>query len=114
MYDVVAVTVDNPLAYFVGNKTKIEKEEIKIPVYYIRGDGSKSDEISAFTQHDCFHEVTMIIGSSATHKGVSEFSLNYKKFENGRMNINYSYNQSTALKVLISKANSAIKKLAAQ
>lgn len=110
-YQAWQIIENDPLIFSISNKANILKEKIKTPVYFIHGDGSMGDEVSAFTDHDCYDDVTVITGTAITNKRVSEYYLNFKKFGNGRMNVNYQYNQNTALKALIDKLNLSVHKL---
>lgn len=109
-YHAEQIDVDDPLMFFFNNRVRIVKEEIKTPVYTVQGRNGKSDKFSVFIDHTCFDELTITTGTVTIKKSVSEFNLNLKKFDNGKMNINYKYNQGTVLKTLVDKADSCIKK----
>ena len=87
----------NPLSFYLSNKNQIDKEQIKWPTYF----ESKNKAISMVVDHTCFYEMTFLLHDKTILKSVSYFSLTFEKFDNGKRNIYYTYNQRTKLKKLV-------------
>jgi hypothetical protein len=55
--------------------------------------------------------MTFLVKKRKVFKKVSEYDLTFKKFDNGRKNMYYNYNQQTQLKKLIEQITQFIKQL---
>jgi len=97
----------NPISFYLANKIKIDKEKVKPPTYI----KSKNDTFSLVINHDCFNEICFQIQNKILLKKVSEYNLNFEKFDSGQKNIYYNYNQSTKLKELIDIINNSLSKV---
>jgi hypothetical protein len=102
----LALDTVNPILFYLANKIKIDKEKIKPPTYF----KSKKDKVSLVVDHDCFNEISFKIRNKSIFKTVSEYNLNFERFDNGRKNINFKYNQGTKLKKLIDILNKSVSK----
>ncbi|HTM92048.1 MAG TPA: hypothetical protein VL095_06505 [Flavisolibacter sp.] len=91
----------NPLQYYFRYKKQIDIEAIKTPTYIQSRKGNAQTKISQTIDHTCFYEMTFYVKAKKTFKSVSYYDLNFEKFENGKTNIYYKYNQNTKLKQLI-------------
>lgn len=94
----------NPLKFFLQHKHQIEKEKIREPTYYqtVRRNGKK--EVLAVTiaaGHQLYHEFQYCTGTHKKLVQVSEYNLQFEKFDNGKRNVNYFKNQQPKLKSLI-------------
>ena len=109
-YSSLALDTLNTFLFFLANRIQIEKEKIKMPTYIKSKKGNVVDKVVSLVDHDCFNEISFHIKNELIHKTVSEYDLNFEKFDNGRKNIYYNYNQSTKLKRLIDLINNSLSK----
>lgn len=110
-YEQVMLDTVNPLQYYLNYKKQIDFETIKMPAYIQSKKGNTQTEISQTVDHTCFYELTFYLKAKKTFKRVSYYDLNFKKFENGKTNIYYKYNQNTKLKQLVDQLTELTKRL---
>lgn len=111
-YQTLSLDTTNPLSYYLANRSRIDKEEIRSPLYYeLRRHKDTVDSIAyTLTQnHSCYHKFQFPFTKIGTYKYAGTFDLDLKYFDNGKLNLNYRYNQDTKLKVLITMTTSLIK-----
>lgn len=104
----------NPLTFYLKNKKKIEKENIKPPSYYeIKKIKGKIDTSLIFgaTSHSCFHTFSFLSKGKLEEKRVDAYNIGFKKFDDGHKNIYYNYNEKTKLQYLITLTLKLIKQL---
>jgi len=87
----------NALSFYLLYRNQIDKEEIKQPTYL----QSKTTAISSTIDHTCFYEMTFLLNDTTILKSISYYDLTLVKFDNGKRNIYYNYNQQTKLKKLV-------------
>ena len=103
-YKQIQIDTLNPLDFFFKNQSQIVKELIKPPTYYvIKRTKNGVDTISNAIQvsHSCYNKFDFILNGDTTTKVIDNFDLDYVKFDNGKKNIYYGYNQQTKQKKLI-------------
>jgi len=113
-YKSVLLDSTNPLKFYMTYKSQINREQIKPPTYIQSKKGNVVTEISSSIDHTCYYEMTFIINSEKTFKRVSDYDLNFIKFDNGKKNMYYNYNRQTKLKSLIDKIDELLKQLYGQ
>ncbi|KAA9035542.1 hypothetical protein FW778_21535 [Ginsengibacter hankyongi] len=99
----------DPLTFYLTHKNQIDKEQIKPPTYIQSKKGNVVTEISSTIDHTCYYEMTFIINGDKVFKRVSDYDLNFIRFDNGKKNIYYNYNRQTKLKSLIDKIDELLK-----
>jgi hypothetical protein len=101
-YRIISLDTANCLIYYLKNKRNIDKEEVKQPTYYetkkIKGKTGKVI-VTSERSHPCYHKFRL--SREPEYKYADTYDLDFKEFDNGRKNINYSYNQNTKFKKLI-------------
>lgn len=110
-YKSVVLDTINPLTFYIAQHKKIDGEKIYHPTYVQSKHGNTVTTIEETIDHTCFYEMTCFIKKKKIFKSVSEYDLTLKKFDNGRKNIYYNYNQQTQLKILIDQTIDLIKQL---
>jgi hypothetical protein len=103
-YKPIQLDTLNPLNFYFTNQSTIAKEIIKKPTYYefkktIKGVDTILNTITV--DHSCYHRFDFVINKDTTTKVVDNFDLDYIKFDDGKKNIYYRYNQRTKQKKLI-------------
>ena len=101
IYKAVLLDTINPLTFYVSQKKNIDREIIYPPTYIQSKHGESETAISLYIDHTCYTEITTTIKAKKTFKRVSDYNLTFEKFDNGRKNIYYNYNQKTKLKKLV-------------
>lgn len=94
----------NPLYFYISNQVLIANEVIKQPTYYeIKKTKKGIDTVlnTITVNHSCYHRFIFVLNGDTTTKVIDNFDLDYVKFDNGKKNIYYSYNQRTKQKKLI-------------
>ena len=91
----------NPLTFYIAQKKRIDHEIIYPPTYVQSQHGGTGTFIEQSIDHTCYYEMTFIANTKKIIKTVSEYDLTFKKFDNGRINMYYHYNQQTQLKKFI-------------
>jgi hypothetical protein len=89
------------LTFYIVQKKKIDQEIIYPPTYVQSQHGDTGTLIEQSIDHTCYYEMTFITNTKKVIKKVSEYDLTFKKFDNGRRNMYYHYNQQTQLKKFI-------------
>jgi hypothetical protein len=110
-YQLVSLDTLDPLQYYFKYKKQIDVETIKMPTYVQSKKGNTKTEISQTSDHTCFYEMTFYLKAKRMFKSVSYYDLNFEKFDNGKTNIYYKYNQHTKLKQLVNQLTELTKKL---
>ena len=113
-YQPIQIDSLNPLAFYFINKLRITNEKIKQPTYYeIKKTKRGFDTLmnTIMVDHSCYHQFEFVIKKTTVKKTIDNFDLYYIKFDNGKKNINYSYNQQTKQKKLIDIVTKLIDKL---
>ncbi len=82
-----------------------------MPTYVESKKGDILTEISSTIDHTCFYEMNFCYNGKKVFKTVSDFDLTFIKFDNGRKNMYYNYNQQAKLKKLIDLMVNLIKQL---
>jgi hypothetical protein len=103
-YKPIQLDTLNPLNFYFANKLLIAKEVIKQPTYYeVKKTKKGVDTIlnTITVDHSCYHKFDFVLNKDTTSKVIDNFDLDYVKFDNGKKNIYYSYNQRTKQKKLI-------------
>lgn len=100
-YQTIVLDTLNPLEYYLKYKKQIDVETIKIPTYIQSRRGNTQTAVSLTVDHCCFDELTFYLKGKRTFKSSSDFDLNFEKFDNGKVNMYYKYNQNTKLKGLV-------------
>jgi len=103
-YKPIQLDTLNPLNFYLTNKLTIAKEIIKKPTYYeVKKTKKGVDTIlnTITVDHSCYHRFDFMIKKNTTTKVVDNFDLDFIKFDNGKKNIYYNYNQRTKQKKLI-------------
>ena len=103
-YKPIQLDTLNPLNFYFTNQLLIEKEVIKQPTYYeVKKTKKGVDTIlnTITVDHSCYHKFDFVLNKDTTSKVIDNFDLDYVKFDNGKKNIYYSYNQRTKQKKLI-------------
>lgn len=103
-YKPIQLDTLNPLNFYFTNKLLIAKEVIKQPTYYeVKKTKKGVDTIlnTITVDHSCYHKFDFVLNKDTTSKVIDNFDLDYIKFDNGKKNIYYSYNQRTKQKKLI-------------
>ena len=113
-YNVITLDTINPLTFYFLNRQIIEKEKINKPTYFevkrtIKGIDSLKKSISV--NHACFHQFNFDINNLTMEKEINIFDLDFIKFDNGKKNIYYKYNQNTMQKKLIDLTTNLILQL---
>lgn len=94
----------NPLNFYISNQVLIANEVIKQPTYYeIKKTKKGIDTVlnTITVNHSCYHRFDFVLNGNTTTKVIDNFDLEYVKFDNGKKNIYYRYNQRTRQKMLI-------------
>jgi hypothetical protein len=91
----------NPLIFYIAEKKKIDHEIIYPPTYIESQHGNTETSIRQSIDHTCYYEMTFITNTKKVVKNVSDYDLTFQRFDNGRRNMYYNYNQQTKLKKLI-------------
>lgn len=103
-YKTIQIDTLNPLNFYFNNRLLIAKEVIKKPSYYeVKKTKKGIDTIlnTITVDHSCYHRFDFVVNKDTITKVVDIFDLNYIKFDNGKKNIYYRYNQRTKQKKLI-------------
>lgn len=103
-FETVLLDSLNPLKFFLQHKQQIDKEKVKEPTHYqtVKRNGRKEVITTSITaSHQLYHEFKYYAGVYKKTISVSEYNLQFEKFDNGKRNINYFKNQKTKLKSLI-------------
>ncbi len=104
----------NPLNFYFANQLLIAKEVIKQPTYYeVKKTKKGVDTIlnTITVDHSCYHKFDFVLDKDTIFKVIDNFDLDYVKFDNGRKNIYYSYNQRTKQKELIDIVSNLVETL---
>jgi hypothetical protein len=100
-YKAVLLDNINPFSFYLSNKSTIDKETIKKPVYVkIEKKGIKTIE-TITVDHTCFYEMSFVLNKRKTVKVVNDFFLTFEKFDDGKPNTNFKSNQNTKLRILV-------------
>jgi hypothetical protein len=110
-YKPILLDTINPLLFYISNKTRINKEKIKMPTYVQSRKGNAETIITSTMNHTCFYKMAFQIGSSNMIKSVSDYDLTFATFDNGKKNMYYTYNQKTKLKELIGQLTKLVGEL---
>jgi hypothetical protein len=103
-YKPIQLDTLNPLNFYFTNQLLIAKEVTKQPTYYeVKKTKKGVDTIlnTITVDHSCYHKFDFVLNKDTTSKVSDNFALDYVKFDNGKGNIYYSYNQRTKQKKLI-------------
>lgn len=100
-YKTILLDTANPLTFYIAQKKRIDHEIIYPPTYVQSQHGGTGTFIEQSIDHTCYYEMTFITNTKKIIKTVSEYDLTFKKFDNGRINMYYHYNQQTQLKKFI-------------
>jgi hypothetical protein len=111
IYKAILLDIINPLTFYIAQKKKIDYEIIYGPTYVESKHGDTVITIEQSIDHTCWHEMTFLTKKKRVIKNVSEYYLAFRKFENGRKNMYYNYNQRTQLKELIEQIKKLVEKL---
>jgi hypothetical protein len=111
LYKPLMLDTINPLTFYITHRKKIDGEIIYRPTYIQSKHGDTVTTIEQTIDHTCFYEMTFLIQKRKVFKSVSDYNLTFKKFDNGRKNMYYNYNQKTQLKKLIEGITQLLKKL---
>jgi len=111
IYKPLPLDTINPLKFYITFRKKIDGEIIYHPAYIQSKHGDTVTTIEQTIDHTCFYEMTFLIGNRKKFKRVSDYDLTFKKFDNGRKNMYYNYNQQTQLKKLTDQITQLIKQL---
>lgn len=104
----------NPMNFYFTNQLLIAKEKIKQPTYYeVKKTKKGVDTIlnTITVDHSCYHKFDFVLNKDTTTKVINNFDLDYIKFDNGKKNIYYSYNQRTKQKKLIDMVSNILDRL---
>jgi len=107
----VLLETANPLTFYLAQKKKIDHEIIYPPTYVQLQQDGHGILIQQFIDHTCYHEMTFLINTKKRFKNVSVYDLTFEKFDNGRKNIYYNYNQQTQLKKIVEQITELVKQL---
>ncbi len=113
-YKPIQLDTLNPLNFYFTNQLLIAKEVIKQPTYYeVKKTKKGVDTIlnTITVDHSCYHKFDFVLNKDTTSKVIDNFDLNYIKFDNGKKNIYYSYNQRTKQKQLIDMVSNILDSL---
>ena len=113
-YKTVELDTINPMTFYLKHKQIVDKEEIKEPTYYeIRKTKKGIDTLinTLVVDHSYYHQFNFYTKNKSVKKSVDVYYLEFTKFDNGRKNIYYNYNQRTKLKTLIDKTSDLLKQL---
>ena len=113
-FQTVTLDTTNSLTFYLKNKKLIDKEEIKQPTYYeVKRRGKTVDTLMTTTtiDHSCYHTFQFPLSNKPKRKYADVYDLDFEKFDNGRKNIYYAYNQRTKFKALIDQTTSLINEL---
>jgi len=94
----------NPLVFYLDNRLTIEEEEIKQPTYFEVKKGKKTIDsliITSTRSHSYFHKFQLSFVTEPKFKYADTYDLAFEKFDDGKRNVYYDYNQKTKLKTLI-------------
>ncbi len=109
-YKAILLDNKNPLAFYLSNKSTIDRETIKEPVF-IRTEKRGVQTIETIiVDHTCFYEMTFVLNKKKITKSVNDFFLTFKKFHNGKLNTNFKRNQNTKLKLLVENIKQLLSK----
>jgi hypothetical protein len=111
LYKSLVLDTLNPLTFYIAQHKKINAEKIYHPTYIQSKHGDTVTTIEQTIDHTCFYEMSFLVENRKVFKKVSEYDLTFKKFDNGRKNMYYNYNQQTQLKKLIEQITYLIKEL---
>lgn len=103
-YKPIQLDTLNPLNFYFTNQLLIAKEVIKQPTYYEVKKTKKGIDTIVNTitvDHSCYHKFDFVLNKDTISKVIDNFYLDYVKFDNGKKNIYYIYNQRTKQKKLI-------------
>jgi len=95
-YSTQIITNDSFWNYFISNKSKIKKEELKLPQYIENINGKKEIQ-SININHSIYFQITMKINSESVVKKINSFYLTEELGIKGEKNINYDYNTHSNL-----------------
>ena len=110
----VSLDTSNPLTFYLHNKRRIDKEQIRQPTYYeVRKNKMTIDtlEVTSIVSHSCYHKFQLPLTKKPKYKYADTYDLDFKVFDNGKKNIYYNYNQRTKFKALIDLTTSLIYQL---
>ena len=117
-YSVQQVSNDSCWYYYLANREKIKKEELKIP-QYIEIVNGKEKIHSLETDHSVYFRIILNMKNDSMTKEINNFFFTKELGVNGENNINYEYNTHTLLNSLhlilqrVTKEESAKKRLVA-
>jgi hypothetical protein len=103
-FKTLTLDIYNPLVFYLNNRTAIEEEEIKQPTYYeVKKRKRKVDTLitTSTMSHSYYHKFQLPFLKDTKFKYVDTYDLAFEKFEDGKRNFFYDYNQRTRLKALI-------------
>jgi hypothetical protein len=113
-YKAIQLDTTNPIRFYLLNKRTVDKEEIKKPTCYeIRKTKKGVDTLinTSFIDHSCYHQFNFWVKNKSVKKVTDIYDLEFEKFDDGKKNIYYSYNQNTKLKALIDKISNLLQQL---
>lgn len=112
-FNKIPIAPFNSLSYYLSNKTDIDNEEIRQPAYYeVRMRKNKIDTLqySSMVSHSCSHKFQLPFSEKGKCKYADTYDIDFKDFNNGKQNVNYTYNQNTKFKKMIDMTTSLIER----
>ena len=101
-FKIIILDSANPLIFYLVHKKVINKEQIKPPTYYeIKKKNKPRLVVTSMVSHSCFHKFALPFKEKQQFKYADTYNLDFIKFDNGKKNIYYNYNQKTKFKALI-------------
>lgn len=103
-FKTLTLDTTNPLAFYLNNRPAIEEEEIKQPTYFEVKKRKKTIDsliVTSTRSHSYFHKFQFPFVAETKFKYVDTYDLEFEKFDDGKKNVYYDYNQKTKLKTLI-------------
>lgn len=95
-YTILTISIDSFWNFYLGNRNKIKKENLKLPQYIELVNGKKKIN-SIDIDHSIYFDLTMDIASDVMTKKLNSFFFTRELGPNEELNINYDYNIGTSL-----------------
>jgi hypothetical protein len=111
-YKLIQIDSINPLRFYLTYKRIIDHEKIKPPTCYVfKHVKNKIDTLieSSSVDHSCYHTFLLNIGKQSLTKYADVYDLDFVKFDDGRKNIFFVYNNRTKLKSLVDQTKECLK-----
>ena len=107
-YSVQKISSEAFWYYYLTNRDKIKKEELKAPQYKEIINGKEKIH-SIDIDHSIYFRISLNIGNDSMTKDINNFYFTKELGINGEQNINYDYNMLSALNNLHSVVQKTIK-----